>query len=184
MIPTDPIWLLAEVAASLARVFREFREKRAERARVSGLLPPGQSPAYLAVANWLSPAVKPEPDRLPDPIYARVQASMLEFSRKRDMTRTDRSIPEGSFPGGDAVSWQIDGREVVVRESGNPLFRATWSEREGGWRLFWARNAERWWPYVNGSHLSIGSFEACVREVERDPRSCFPGNQTIIRMVG
>jgi hypothetical protein len=181
MTPADPVWLLAEVLASVARMVRDHRKRRAERRRMAELLPGGSflRPHRLLAGFAVRPRI--EPVQLPDILYSRVQAAMIEFSRRRDTLQTGRSVEGGLTPAVNGLNWQVSGREVTVTESTGPLFRAVWSSLEGGWRLYWARSEERWWPYVNGSHLSIGSFETCVREVERDPRGCFPPSETTVQ---
>jgi hypothetical protein len=174
MTPADPIWLLAEILASVARMVREQRRRRAERRRMAALLPGGSVQLRRRLLAGLAGRPRREPEQLPDVLYSRVQAALMEFSRRRDMRLTDHRVARQAVAGERALSWNVRGREVTVRESRRPLFRAVWSSHEGGWRLYWSRDAARWWPYANGSHLSIGSFETCVREVERDPRSCFP----------
>jgi len=173
MTPAEPVWMVAEIVASAARMMRDQRRKRAERRRMAALLParPGWA-MHPLLAGFAGPPRR-EPEQLPDLLYARVQATLAEFSRRRDVLLTDRTVAARAVAGERALSWQIVGREVTVIENNRPLFRARWSSLEGGWRLFWTRNSERWWPHVNGSHLSIGSFESCVREVEQDPCDCF-----------
>jgi hypothetical protein len=178
MTPADPIWLLAEVLASVARMLREQRKQRAERRRVASLLPARPGWARHPVLARLAGPPRQEPEQLPDLLYARVQAALMDFARRRDVMWTDLARAAGAAPDERALNWQVVGREVTVMESNRALFRAEWSSLAGGWRLFWTRNSERWWPYVNGSHLAIGSFESCVREVERDPRRCFPPSET------
>ena len=177
MTPADPIWLIAEILASLGRFYREARARREERKKVEGLLPRKSlmSPRALYLLGMGEPKV--EPQQLPDNLYSRVQSSLTEFSRRRDMKRTDRAVATGAFASSDAIRWSIQGREVSVEEESRPLFRAVWSKLEGGWRLYWTQSSGRWWPYVNGSHLSMNSFENCVREVERDPRGVFPAQE-------
>jgi hypothetical protein len=178
MTPADPVWFVAEILASAARMMRERRRRRIERQRLDNLLPGVPGWAMHPLLGRLAGPPQREPERLPDLLYARVQAALVEFSRRRDILLTDRSAAAKAVAGERILSWQVEGRDVTVIENHRPLFRARWSSLEGGWRLFWTRNSERWWPHVNGSHLSIGSFESCVREVEQDPLLCFPPSET------
>lgn len=169
MGPADPLWLLAELLSALARAWRTQRE-RATRKR---LLPPGaitgleRNQTFAAHRDGIGfgPAGH-EPATLTDPIYARVQAAMLQFALRRSAARGAST---------SSVSWVVDGRTVTAHESGRPMFRAVWSALQGGWRLYWSRTPDRWWPYAPMTHLAYNSFESCVQEVERDPRGCFSG---------
>jgi hypothetical protein len=179
MTPADPLWLIAELLSAVARAFREKRELAARRrALLNGTRVPAGN-----IGDGFAPDLGPgwnargrEPAALSDPLYSRVQAALLGFAMRRTQGATTPRQTEAVVRGnGPAISWNVDGREVVVRENGTPLFRAVWSKVEGGWRLYWSRTPDRWWPYAPLTHLSFGSFERCVQEVERDPRGCFSG---------
>lgn len=103
MTPADPVWLIAEILASLGRFYSEARARRKERKKVEGLLPRELlfSDRVLFPLGMGPP--RSEPQRLPDVVYAKVQSTLTEFSRRRDIKRTDRALAVGAFPPGDAL---------------------------------------------------------------------------------